>query len=72
MFLRDIVCLRNISTLLKGDDDDDDDDDDDNNNNNNNNNYIFQHVLPTVKFVKLAITDVWQEMSTVSLTYILN
>jgi hypothetical protein len=43
MFLRDMVCLRNISvdTLHKGDtedDDDNDDDDDDNNNNNNNNN----------------------------------
>jgi hypothetical protein len=36
VFLRDIVCLRNIciNTLHKGDSDDDDD----NNNNNNNNN----------------------------------
>jgi hypothetical protein len=40
VFLRDMVCLRNISvdTLHKGDTEDDDDDDDDNNNNNNNNN----------------------------------
>jgi hypothetical protein len=41
VFLRDMVCLRNIciNTLHKGDIDDDDDDDyDDNNNNNNNNN----------------------------------
>jgi len=37
VFLRDIVCLRNISvdTLHKGDTEDDDDDDDNNNNNNN-------------------------------------
>jgi hypothetical protein len=34
VFLRDTVCLRNISvdTLHKGDTDDDDDDDDNNNN----------------------------------------
>ena len=32
MFPRDIVCLRNISTLHKGGYDDDDDDDDNNNN----------------------------------------
>ena len=31
MFPRDIVFLRNISTLHKGDDDDDDDDDNNNN-----------------------------------------
>ena len=37
VFPRDIVCLRNTSTLHKGDDDDNDDD---NNNNNNNNNTV--------------------------------
>ena len=31
MFPRDIICLRNISTLHKVDDDDDDDDNDNNN-----------------------------------------
>jgi hypothetical protein len=45
VFPRDIVCLRNISTLHKGDDDYDDDDDDDDNNNNNNNKQLHNDSL---------------------------
>jgi len=35
LFTRDIVCLRNISTLHTEDEEEEDDDDNDNNNNNN-------------------------------------
>ena len=48
MFLRDMVCLRNISvdTLYRGDTEDDDDDDNNNNNNNNTTLYLYDMTLP--------------------------
>jgi hypothetical protein len=50
VFLRDMVCLRNISvdTLHKEDTDDDDDDDDNNNNNNNNNSAVLTYKSPSL------------------------
>jgi len=57
VFPRDIVCLRNISTLHKGDDDDDD-----NNNNNNNNNstikkrfYYYYYYYKLYSFLFLSL-----------------
>jgi hypothetical protein len=52
VFPRDIVCLRNISTLHKGDYDDDDND---NNNNNNNNKNGAQYVKNGAQYVKKTL-----------------